>query len=343
MKKMIKGCLMMSYLMTICFSASFTQQLPVYSQYMMNGFLINPAVAGHEGYTAINITAREQWLGIKDAPSTYAISAQSRLLKNSFMARSASIKKRRRVMSRSGRVGYGFNAFTDNSGAFNRSGLSGTYSFHIPLNTAQLSFGASLTGFQFSINSSKIKLLDEQDELLTGTVKSAFVPDANFGVYFTTNSIYAGISAMQLMQSPLKIGADKNGPGYRMERHYYMTAGYRFEVAPDVLLEPSFLLKTTDKFIAQADVNLKAYLTENYWAGVSYRTGGSYGMSEESISGKGSAVVIMAGIKVEKFYFGYAFDHNFSAIGARTLGSHEIMAAIKFGDSARRYRWLNRY
>jgi hypothetical protein len=66
-------------------------------------------------------------------------------------------------------------------------------------------------------------------------------------------------------------------------------------------------------------------------------------MSEESISGTGSAMVIMAGIKVDKFYFGYAFDYTFSAIGARTLGSHEIMAAVKFGDNARRYRWLNRY
>jgi type IX secretion system PorP/SprF family membrane protein len=122
-----------------------------------------------------------------------------------------------------------------------------------------------------------------------------------------------------------------------------MTAGYRFEVAEDILLEPSFLLKTTDQFIAQADVNLKAYLTEYYWAGISYRTGGSYGISEESINGRGSAMVIMAGIKVDKFYFGYAFDYTFSAIGARTLGSHEIMAAVKFGDSARRYRWLNRY
>ena len=148
---------------------------------------------------------------------------------------------------------------------------------------------------------------------------------------------------MQLMQSPLKIGVDKNGPGYKMVRHYYLTAGYRFEVAPEILLEPSCLLKTTDKFIAQAEVNLKAYINENYWAGVSYRTGGSYGMSEESINGKGSAVVIMAGIKVDKFYFGYSFDYTFSAIGARTLGSHEIMAAVKFGDNARRYRWLNRY
>jgi len=26
-----------------------------------------------------------------------------------------------------------------------------------------------------------------------------------------------------------------------------------------------------------------------------------------------------------------------------TFGSHELMAAVKFGDTARRYRWLNTY
>jgi len=343
MKTTLTGYLLIGLLVTACLSKSFAQQLPVYSQYMMNGFLVNPAVAGHEGYTAINVTAREQWLGLKDAPGTYAVSLQSRLLKNSFVTRSASIQKRKRVMSRSGRVGYGIYAYLDMAGAFNRTGIQGTYSYHIPLENAQLSFGISLTGFQFGINENKIKLLEAQDDLLSTTEKSAFVPDANFGVYFTNNAFYAGASAMQLLQSALKIGADKNGPGYKMIRHYYVTAGYRFEISPEVLLEPSFLFKTTEKYISQIDVNLKSYIGENYWAGVSYRTGGSYGLTEETINGNGSAAIIMAGIKVDKFYFGYAFDYNFSAIGSRTLGSHEIMAAIKFGDNARRYRWLNRY
>jgi type IX secretion system PorP/SprF family membrane protein len=246
-------------------------------------------------------------------------------------------------MSRSGRVGYGLYAYTDMAGAFNRTGVQGTYSYHIPLENAQLSLAVSLTGFQFGINENKIKLLEVQDELLSNAPKSAFVPDANFGVYFTNNALYAGVSAMQLLQSPLKIGADKNGPGYKMIRHYYFTTGYRFEISRNVLLEPSLLFKTTEKFISQFDVNLKAYIGEKYWAGVSYRTGGSYGMIEETIKGNGSAAIIMAGIKVDKFYFGYSFDYSFSAIGTRTPGSHEIMVAIKFGDNARRYRWLNRY
>jgi type IX secretion system PorP/SprF family membrane protein len=329
-------------LFSISFS-SIAQQLPVYSQYMMNGFLVNPAVAGHEGYTAINVTAREQWAGMKDAPGTYAVSYQTRLLKNSYISRSASIRRRKRVMSRSGRVGYGAYAFTVMAGAFNRTGVQGTYTYHIPFDRSQLSFGVSVTGYQFRIDESKMILNDENDELLMNTEKSAFIPDANFGVYYTDKNIYAGISSMQLFQSPLKLGADAEGPGYRMIRHYFITGGYRFELNKDILMEPSLLFKTTEKFIAQIDVSMKAYIKENYWAGISYRSGGSYSIDEETMKGKGSSVIIMGGLKVDKIYFGYSFDYNFNAIGARTFGSHEIMAAIKFGDNARRYRWLNRY
>jgi type IX secretion system PorP/SprF family membrane protein len=319
------------------------QQLPIYSQYMMNSFLLNPAVAGHEGYTAINLTAREQWLGLKDAPGTYALSYQTRLLKNSYISRSASIRRRKKVMSRSGRVGYGVYAFTDMAGAFNRTGLQGTYTYHIPLDRSQISFGVSLTGYQFRIDDSKMKLLDPDDQLLLNTERSAFVPDANVGVYYTDQHLYAGISAMQLFQTPLKLGADKEGPGFRMVRHYFAMAGYRFEINRDLLMEPSFLFKTTEDFIAQIDINAKMYFMENYWAGLSFRTGGSYSMVEESMNGKGASAIIMGGVRVDKYYFGYAFDYTFNAIGARTYGSHEFSAAVKFGDNARRYRWLNRY
>jgi type IX secretion system PorP/SprF family membrane protein len=309
----------------------------------MNGFLINPAVAGHEGYTAVNVTAREQWAGLKDAPGTYAVSYQTRLLKNSYISRSASIRRRKRVMSRSGRVGYGGYAFTDRAGAFNRTGVQGTYTYHIPFDKSQLSFGVSITGYQFKIDETKMQLLDEDDQLILNTEKSAFIPDANFGVYYTDKNIYAGISAMQLFQTPLKLGADKDGPGFRMVRHYFATAGYRFELNRDLLMEPSFLIKTTENFMSQVDVNVKLYIKEDYWAGVSYRSGGSYSIKEETMKGKGSSVIVMGGLRVDKIYFGYSFDYTFNAIGARTFGSHEITAAIKFGDNARRYRWLNRY
>jgi len=60
------------------------QQFPMYSQYIMNGFLLNPSYAGSDYYTTFGLTVREQWLGIPDAPSTYAAAFQTRILNNSI-------------------------------------------------------------------------------------------------------------------------------------------------------------------------------------------------------------------------------------------------------------------
>ena len=63
------------------------QQLPLYSQYLYNKFLINPAVAGSDGFTSFNLTAREQWIGYNGAPRTYSFSWQNRILKRGYQLR----------------------------------------------------------------------------------------------------------------------------------------------------------------------------------------------------------------------------------------------------------------
>jgi len=342
-KNRIAFLLLVFILFPITLTRLKSQQLPVYSQYMMNSYLLNPAVAGHEGYTSLSLVAREQWIGLKDAPSTYAFSAQTRLLKNSFISRSASIRKRRQIASRSGRVGLAGYVFTDFNGAFNRTGMQATYAYHIPFDRSQLSFGLSVTGFQFRMNEDKMILHDADDELMLNTRKSAFIPDANFGAYYTDRYMYVGLSAMQLFESLLKLSDGDLGPGFKMVRHYFLMGGYRFEINPDLVIEPSALLKMTEKFVSQLDVNVKALFSKQYWVGLSYRTGGSYSLSEESIDGIGSSIIVMGGVRVNQYYIGYAFDYTLSAIGKRTWGSHEFTVAAKFGDTARRYRWLNRY
>lgn len=319
------------------------QQFPIYSQYMMNSFLLNPAVAGHEGYTAINMTVREQWVGLQDAPSTYAISGQTRLLKNSFISRSRSIKRRRRIMSRSGKVGLGGYVFHDQNGALSKTGGEFTYAYHLSFRRSQLSMGASITGFQYRIDKDKIRLETEEDYLLLNTNSKAYIIDANFGVYYSDKNIYAGISAQNLFESLLNLNENREGSGFKLERHYLAMAGYRFDLVDYFFIEPSFLLKVSEVGLAQMDLNLKAYYREDYWAGLAYRTGSGSRVSSESIQGKGSSLIFMAGVRIDKFLIGYAFDYTFSSIGARTFGSHEIMLGMRFGDSSRRYRWLNRY
>ena len=91
--KEIKKILSLVVFGIIC-SASFAQQVPMYSQYIMNGFLINPSFAGRDGYTTINLTVREQWVGLEQSPSTYAASFQTRILKNSYISKSTAVRKK---------------------------------------------------------------------------------------------------------------------------------------------------------------------------------------------------------------------------------------------------------
>lgn len=328
---------------TVFFSTvSRAQQFPIYSQYMMNGFLLNPAVAGHEGYTAINLTVREQWVGLKDAPSTYALSGQTRLLKNSFISRSRPIRRRRRTMSRSGKVGLGGYIFNDNNGAFSRTGFQFAYAYNLSLRRSELSFGASINSFQYKLDKSKLILTNPDDALLLETDSRAFITDGNAGVYYTDRSTYAGFSVENIFGSYFKFN-NRQGAGFKLQRQFLTMAGYRFEPIDFLYIEPSFLLKVSGNGVSQLDVNMKCYVKQDYWAGISYRTGSGSRIASESLNGRGSALIFMAGARVDKYYFGYAFDLTFSSIQAHTLGSHEIMLAVKFGDSARRYRWLNRY
>jgi len=295
----------------------------------MNKFLLNPALAGSDGYTSLNLTAREQWLGMASSPRTHALSVQTRLLRRSYISKSTFVRKRVRHPSRGGRVGVGGYLFNDHNGIISRNGFQFTYAYHIPLRTSQLSFGMSVNAYQFKINEDDIFVLDPGDTYLNNYDRVLFIPDANFGVYYMTRDYYAGFSVMQLFKSSIKLGKSGNN-GYQMYRHYYIMGGYYFYMANDFSIRPNILLKSSNDLRSfQATVTTALYYKDQYWAGLSYRTG--------------DALIILGGVKFQNYFFGYSFDYALSDIRRYSLGSHEFMFAAKFGDNARRYRWLNRY
>ncbi len=312
------------FIILLASQESFGQQLPVYSQYMMNKFLINPAVAGSEGYTAFNLTSRKQWLGIKDAPLTFAASGQTRLKKSSSKGRST----RSGPGNTLGRVGLGGYIFNDRHGLVSRSGLQLTYAYHIPFDRSQLSFGLSGTFWQFRLDRASARLFNPDDELFNSMDNALFIPDANLGVYYSDERFFVGFSASQLFQSSFKFGG-KGYDQYKLYRHFYLMGGYSIMASDNIALEPTMLIKTTQQGAFQMDLTANVYFIENYWAGISYRTP--------------STLVLMGGVKVDKFYFGYAFDFSFNSIMYHSYGSHEILIAMKLGESARKFKWLQRY
>jgi type IX secretion system PorP/SprF family membrane protein len=305
------------------------QQLPVYSQYTFNKFLLNPAAAGSDGYTTVNLVAREQWVGFKGSPKTHALTIDSRLLRNSFISKNTSVRRKKRLSSRSGRVGWAAHAFNDHMGPLDRTGVEGTYAYHIAIGESQLSFGLSGEFYQFKLNKDKVITADDEyDPLISGIKGTIYIPDANFGVYYRTGNAFGGISVLQIFQSSIQFG-NNEGSDYRLKRSYNLIGGYAWPINEKFILEPSMLLKVPTATKAQLDLNARLYFKEDYWAGISYRTG--------------SAMIFFIGARFDRYFVGYAFDYNFNPLMKHTYGSHEFMAAVKFGDTARRYRWLNTY
>jgi len=306
------------------------QQLPLYSQYLFNRYLINPAVAGSDGYTSFNLTAREQWLGYSGAPRTYSFSYQTRLLKRSYIIRSTSVRRKSYKPSRDGKVGIGGYVFNDRNGLIQRTGLQATYAYHTWIyGGTQLSFGLSATAFHFRIDEDKIRFEDPDDPVLYSNLRQGvFIPDANFGVYVLNYRFNLGFSVEQLFQSYIKLG----NPSYKnlsLLRHYYLFGAYSFILDARSELQPNFMFRMSEQWKPQFDLGVKYTFMEDFWAGLSYRTG--------------NAVITSVGARWDNMYFGYAFDYSFNEIQNYSYGSHEIVIALKLGSSARRYRWLDRY
>jgi type IX secretion system PorP/SprF family membrane protein len=322
-----------SSLLTIGLSA---QQAPMYSQYLMNGFLINPSVAGIDGFSTVNLTMREQWVGFQGAPHTYAASFQTRLLKNSYISRSTSVKKKGIKPTKGGNVGVGGYVFNDRNGIISRTGILGAYAYHIQLKQRgqypdYLSLGIAATIYQYAVDlDGNLMLQDDDDDFLNNYDRVVFVPDFNFGATYTSDKFYVGFAMTSLSRGSVLI-ANKSD-NYRTELgHYYITGGMKIPLpnSSDLKLEPSVLFKSSDMLFKsfQMDLTTRVYYKEYYWAGLSWRTN--------------DAVIALFGLKYDKFYFAYAFDFLTNDIRKHSLGTHELTLAAKFGESARRYRWIN--
>lgn len=316
---------------------SFAQQLPLYSQYLYNKFLINPAHAGSDGYTSLNITARKQWIGYTGAPRTYSLSWQTRILKQSYKLKKNIFNKTVYRPKTDGKVGFGGYVFSDKNGLIQKTGFQTSYSYHMWLHDyTQLSLGLAFTGYHYVINASAINFDDPNEPWLNNNLrKGVFIPDADFGVYLLNPRYDIGFSANQMFGAASKIG-NKAYMNYTMDRHFYLFGSYNFNSGTKTIWQPSMLFKMSEQIRPQADFGFTYIYDQSFWAGLSYRTSGA-------LIGNFRFKWIPSHVMLTTMYFGYAFDFTLNKIQRVTYGTHEITLALKFGDSMKRFRWLDRF
>ncbi|MBL7919496.1 MAG: type IX secretion system membrane protein PorP/SprF [Bacteroidia bacterium] len=275
-----------------------SQQLPQYTQYMLNEMAINPAVAGKDEFADVRSNSRYQWIGITDAPRTYMLTLHG------------PIKDKN--------MGIGMNLYTDIVGPTRRTGLNFSYAYHMKLKDDMfLSMGLSAGVLQWGIDGSKLYLRDSGDENLLSTYQTTYVPDFGAGIYFhKKDRFYVGLSVPQLYQAPIKLyeGAGKNS---KIINHFNFNAAYKFDLGDDFKIEPSFLVKYAIPAPPKLDIGARVIYQEQIWLGGAYR--------------HNDAFTALIGYFYKNYLMiGYSYDFTTTNIKKYSSGTHEIMLGIRF-------------
>ena len=121
------------------------QQKPHYTQYILNQYIINPAITGIESYVDVKASHRRQWVGIQDAPLTTYFSVHGSLNKTSSKTSPTSFptpgeNPRGRSYWEEYEApdphhGAGMQKVNDVTGPLSNLTVQATYAYHLPLNT----------------------------------------------------------------------------------------------------------------------------------------------------------------------------------------------------------------
>ena len=323
----------LTFVIGISAGYAISQQVPQYSQYLRNQFMVNPAAAGVYDFVDITMGGRWQWVGVDDAPrtaylsGTALLSKKQRAIYNPSLRTSSGIIKNPEIKTGKLKHAIGGQLIADQYGAFRRLNVAGTYAVHVPLSkNYNLSFGARLGLSNNSFLSDKAQVLNVVDQSLGYTdntytsfysnQSNKYIMDLGAGFYLYSKKMFFGVSADHLSKDMVEFGSGT--ANFNTQMHFNATGGVKFPLNENLTLMPAVLVK----FMNPAPVSLEGSVLLEYkewlWMGVSYR--------------HTDAVIGMVGLNISnRFKFGYSYDFSISRFNDYSAGGHEIVLGLMLG------------
>ena len=298
-----------SLILLIVFFLSFEgesqETLPIYSDYLSdNVYLIHPSAAGIGNTGKLRFTARQQWAGVKDAPSLQTISYHNRFREKAAL---------------------GFILFNDSNGFHSQKGIQGTFAYHLDLNRAsvfnQLSFGLSLTAVQNQVDQTQFF----GDPTIAQIIRSDGYFNADFSVAYHRKGFSSYLTVKNLLLSA------KNNLNNNLEpldlRNYILSLGYYFGDKQSFQFEPSVMIQLRESTGERiVDFNLKAYKDFNkaqLWGALSYRKGFDAKPIEDLVY-----ITPIIGVNYNKWMFSYTYTRQMNDIVLTDLGFHQVSIGV---------------
>lgn len=292
-------------LLTALVPTAWAQQDPQFSLYMYNPLYYNPAAAGSEGVSRMQITHRTQYLGYQPSTTGDGGAQSTQLL--SFNMPLAKVKG-----------GVGIYAFNDKLGAIVNQSVQVAYAYRMTLKSGTLALGVQGGLYNRGINYGELfRPGTPGDPAIPTNRVSQARPDFSAGVYYNSTDYWLGVSVTHLNAATYTLVTDRSTDP--LDRNVNLTAGYRLGIGYDIDIQPSVLVQYSTAGRVKASTitaNLVGTYDNRIWAGVGYRLS--------------DAVMVTGGINLMRnnaLRVGYALDLVTGGTSIKSLTSHEILLA----------------
>ena len=239
----LQRCLYVFIFCLFCSNSYKAQHQSVYSNYVLNMALINPAAIGKDMALDIHVGARKQWSGFSGSPSTNYVSV------NSMMKRPT--------------LNLGLMVVSDKIAVNSKQSMYGQYAFRLKLKKFKIAFGMR-AGVQFQNNDlSQAKRVQEVDAVIDENRVRAVNFVIGTGLYIHNNIFFFGLSTPSLYGT---------GGNFGLNATTVLTnAGVVLKVRKNDLIKPSLMVRQVKGSAITADINVTYYLYSKYGIGFSYR------------------------------------------------------------------------
>lgn len=278
----------------------FSQTYPGFSQYLINGMVINPAYAGSRGTMSSLFSMRRQWSQVTGAPVFQTASVHAPM--------------------KNDRVALGVLYNRQSFGVTDMQNIYAAYAYHIRVGEARLSFGIQAGVDINNSDYSGVSTTTPNDPAFTEGVSRSVLPNIGAGIYLYSNTMFLGASVPAFL-SYRESGSPTTFTPYHSVQNYDMifltgglvtfTEGFRFK--------PSLLLKYSLTKPVEIDINGNFIIADFLWLGASYR------MSEESVIG---IIEVQATQQVK---IGYSYDYQTGSLSNFSKGTHEVLLRFELG------------
>lgn len=271
------------------------QQDPMYNQYILNAFTINPAEAGTRNFGTATMLYRWQWVSIDGAPNTASFGLETGFGRG---------------------WGFAMNVVDDRIGPARNQTVNLSASYRISLSRKwRMSVGLSGVSNLQQVDLQAVEnLFDANDPVFVSNIRS-FNPNVGGGILFYSDKNFLGISAPRFMEYKL---TTQDLVSLDQLRHLFLYYGHRFNLGPHISMKPSAMAKLVKGAPVEFDINGVLSFFDVLDLGINYRVG--------------DAVGLLAGFTMrERLVFNYAYEYPVTRIRFGTIQTHEVGVRYKFG------------